>query len=208
MKTLNYTNLFLSAITVLALSACGGASTSDNNTTNQPPVIEEMNEDAPVITLKGKNPLYRQHGRAYSEAGATALDDVDGDVEVKISGKVDVFKVGTYYITYTSQDYNGNVATVKRKVIVQPIIHHGLTYKPVVSPQTGRVWLDRNIGAERACKNDEDTKCFGDYYQWGRNTDGHEKLNSPTTTKKGATITDSGNKFVINHEDWTTDTHR
>lgn len=58
------------------------------------------------------------------------------------------------------------------------IEHNGSFYEEVTSPRTGRVWLDRNLGACRPCESPTDTQCFGDYYQWGRQADGHQKLNS------------------------------
>jgi len=177
-------------------------------TTTTPPV----NQEAPVITINGKNPLYRQLSSIYTELGATATDAIDGPVAVTTTGNVDRHKVGTYTITYTAQDKEGHTSTATRKVIVQGIVHHGVSYGTVISPHTGKVWLDRNIGASKVCDSDyfydADYACIGDYYQWGRNTDGHEKRNSPSTTKKGKTITDSGNKFVIGHHDWTSATNR
>lgn len=60
------------------------------------------------------------------------------------------------------------------------IIFKGLEYKLIESPYTGRTWLDRNLGASIVSQNDyrDDEESFGDYYQWGRCSDGHEKLNS------------------------------
>jgi uncharacterized protein (TIGR02145 family) len=62
------------------------------------------------------------------------------------------------------------------------ITHNGTNYCPVTSPYAPyRVWLDRNLGATKVCADFNDTACFGDYYQWGRNFDGHQKFNSLTT---------------------------
>ncbi|MDF1875235.1 hypothetical protein JHD48_05780 [Sulfurimonas sp. SAG-AH-194-I05] len=58
------------------------------------------------------------------------------------------------------------------------IEHNGLAYKTVLSPFTGKVWLDRNLGAKRVCTAVDDSSCYGDYYQWGRDADGHEKKRS------------------------------
>jgi len=56
---------------------------------------------------------------------------------------------------------------------------HGVTYGTVTSPYTGRVWLDGNLGASQVCTAYNDSTCYGDYYQWGRGTDGHEKITNP-----------------------------
>jgi hypothetical protein len=54
------------------------------------------------------------------------------------------------------------------------VLHNGLQYKEIVSPYTGRIWLDRNIGAINSMRYAGDADSFGDYYQWGRDSDGHE----------------------------------
>jgi hypothetical protein len=54
----------------------------------------------------------------------------------------------------------------------------GLTYKYVTSPETGRIWLDRNLGANRVATKVEDSESYGYYYQWGRGNDDHEHVNS------------------------------
>lgn len=52
----------------------------------------------------------------------------------------------------------------------------------VINPITGRTWMDRNLGALRVATSSDDSQAYGDLYQWGRGTDGHEKRNSGTTT--------------------------
>ena len=44
----------------------------------------------------------------------------------------------------------------------------------IVISKTGRVWMDRNLGAQRPAVNSKDSKAFGDLYQWGRPKDGHQ----------------------------------
>ena len=53
----------------------------------------------------------------------------------------------------------------------EPIIKDGYTYKKVISPITQRVWLDKNLGATQVCTALDDEECYGDYYQWGRDSD-------------------------------------
>ncbi|MGH1486824.1 MAG: immunoglobulin-like domain-containing protein, partial [Cellvibrionaceae bacterium] len=73
---------------------------------------------APVITLNGANPLTLNQGDTYNEAGATAIDGVDGTVTVNISGAIDTNTVGVYSITYTATDSAGNTSTTTRTVNV------------------------------------------------------------------------------------------
>ncbi len=55
----------------------------------------------------------------------------------------------------------------------------------VVSPVTGRTWMDRNLGAERVPESSTDEKGYGDLYQWGRAADGHQVV-----TRTGSTTAD------------------
>ena len=77
------------------------------------------------------------------------------------------------------------------------IRHHGTSYNKVTSPYTGKVWLDRNLGASRVCVSVDDTQCYGDYYQWGRDADGHEDSLSNTTFVKSATVVNVGHGDFI-----------
>jgi len=77
----------------------------------------------PVITLTGDNPTLVIQGGTYTELGATASDNVDGDVtgSIGISGTVDANTYGIYDVTYTVTDTAGNTAEEIRKVHVAPV---------------------------------------------------------------------------------------
>jgi hypothetical protein len=47
------------------------------------------------------------------------------------------------------------------------VVHGGITYGLVVSPNTSKIWLDRNMGATAVCGTKSDSNCTGTYYQWG-----------------------------------------
>lgn len=71
-----------------------------------------------------------------------------------------------------------------------------------VTSSTGRVWMDRNLGASRAATSMDDTASFGDLYQWGRFPDGHQCRTSDTTSIRANTpLPLKGNswdgKFII-----------
>ena len=86
---------------------------------------------------------------------------------------------------------------------VELITFNNLEYKVITSPITGKKWLDRNLGATQACTSSTDKACYGDYYQWGRLADGHEKASSSLTTSRVKDVSDIGNKFVVKYKDWT-----
>jgi len=77
------------------------------------------------------------------------------------------------------------------------ITHNGVTYKTVKSPVTNRVWLDRNIGAAEVCTTYNDVACYGDYFQWGRNPDGHEDSSSGVIATQATSISNVGNSLFI-----------
>lgn len=51
----------------------------------------------------------------------------------------------------------------------------------VENPITGKIWMDRNLGASQIATSSTDDDAYGDLYQWGRGADGHEKRTSGTT---------------------------
>lgn len=64
-------------------------------------------------------------------------------------------------------------------------------------------FLDRNLGATTT--NLESSDCWGDLYQWGRNTDGHEKRYSDTTVNLANIAEVHNNKFIVDEKksnDW------
>lgn len=76
----------------------------------------------PVITLVGTDPVDIPQGSTYNDAGATALDNFDGDLAGSIVtvNPVDVNVVGTYTVTYNVSDSSGNAdIEVTRTVNVQ-----------------------------------------------------------------------------------------
>jgi hypothetical protein len=76
----------------------------------------------PVITLKGAAVVKLEIGHRYIDSGATAMDNVDGDLTSKITtfNSVDTTVLDTNYVTYVVQDAAGNKATAQRKVIITP----------------------------------------------------------------------------------------
>ena len=83
---------------------------------------KSLDTTPPVITLNGAATVYVDKGNPYTDEGATATDDIDGDITDKIivNNPVDVNTVNVYYVTYNVSDKAGNQATeVRRKVDVK-----------------------------------------------------------------------------------------
>ena len=75
---------------------------------------------APVITLTGSSTINLTVGDTFTDPGATATDDVDGDLTSSIttSGSVDTSTAGTYTISYNVSDAAGNAATVVQRTVI------------------------------------------------------------------------------------------
>ena len=106
-------------VTYNVSDAAGNAATEVTRTVN---VIPDTT--APVITLVGSSPVNLNVGDTYTEQGATATDNIDGDITVNIvvgGDIVDTNIAGTYIVTYNVSDAAGNAATeVTRTVNVIP----------------------------------------------------------------------------------------
>ncbi|MCD5384477.1 MAG: DUF5011 domain-containing protein, partial [Candidatus Pacebacteria bacterium] len=85
---------------------------------------EPVDTTAPVIALIGDAEITLTVGDSYEELGATASDDVDGDItaDITTTDTVDTTTVGEYIITYTVQDEAGNSASEIRTIIVNEVV--------------------------------------------------------------------------------------
>ncbi|MCR1900088.1 DUF5011 domain-containing protein [Irregularibacter muris] len=83
-----------------------------------PPLPEN---NAPVIKLNGNQNIKLNIGDAFTDPGATAIDNEDGNLtnSIKTHGLVNTNTEGTYTITYTVEDSGGKTASVVRKIIVE-----------------------------------------------------------------------------------------
>ena len=85
----------------------------------------------PVITLTGEEEVTLELGDSYTDAGATATDNYDGDLtdEINIVSTVNTSVTGTYTVTYNVTDSEGNVALpVTRTINVVEAIPQGLIF--------------------------------------------------------------------------------
>jgi hypothetical protein len=111
------TTIGIYSITYSATDSSGNRN-SKTRTVNVVPIVVS-DTTPPVITLNGKKDITITQGDIYNELGATALDDVDGNVSVNISGSVDTTIVGVYTLTYTATDSANNIASKTRTVNVE-----------------------------------------------------------------------------------------
>ncbi len=96
----------------------------------------------PVITLTGESSVSLERGAAYTDAGATASDAVQGDLTSSIlaTNTVNTNVVGTYTVTYSVTDAAGNVGEpVVRTVYVIFVNRGGGGGSPPVQPVAQQV---------------------------------------------------------------------
>jgi MYXO-CTERM domain-containing protein len=108
---------------------------------------------APIIVVVDAQSISLALGTEYIDAGAVALDDVDGDVTSSITtfNPVDVNVGGTYTVTYNVKDAFGNVAKTKSRTVVittdttMPVIT--LLGEAAVSVEQGTGYIDAGARA-------------------------------------------------------------
>ena len=130
--------LFFLMVVVFGIEGCENITGSTTETTTD-------DKTAPVITLKGENPLTLSVGQTYNEPGATATDDVDSTVTITITGTVNTNTAGSYTVTYTAKDSAGNTATKTRTVTVTATTTTTDTTAPVIT-LTGNATIALNVG--------------------------------------------------------------
>ena len=160
MKKLIFIFLALLIVACSDDSSDGSGDGSSNDTT------------APIITLNGQAIAAVNLNSTYTDAGATALDDVDGDLTSSIvtTGVVNTSIEGNYIITYTVSDTSGNTTTATRQVIVEDdgnpvyLAENGVTIKAKEWALVGDSGVVNGIGytivdtqtLENMINNDED----------------------------------------------------
>lgn len=104
---------------------------------------------------------------------------------MSLCGEKPKFKVCGDPVTFT---YNGETVT------------YG-----TVQTDTGKCWLDRDLGASRVATSKTDASAYGDLFQWGRLDDGHQKRNSSTTGTQSTSDIPGHNLFITKlagTQDW------
>ena len=176
---------------------------------------------APVITVDDENNIYEIEVHAEKpEFKATATDNYDDHVEVKITDNIDTHKVGTYTITFKSTDTNGNEAIVTKEFNVvdttAPVItvdDENNTYEIEVHAEkpefkaTATDNYDDNVEVE--ITDDIDVHKVGKYTVTFKATDTNENVATVTrefkvkdTTAPVITVDDENNKYEMEvHEE-------
>lgn len=129
------------ALTAKATDAAGNVSTL-----SAPFEVLVPDITPPVMTLNGETPMTVEGGLAFTDPGATASDNFDGNItaQILVTGSVNTAVIGAYELTYTVTDGNGNNATMTRTVNVvdttKPVIT--LTGESTITVQPAATYID------------------------------------------------------------------
>ena len=110
-----------SAFSVGTTTVSCEATDSNGNTGYGSFLVIVTDDSAPVIFFIGDSSVIVTKGATYTDAGATASDNVDGDLtsEIITVNPVDTDTIGVYFVTYNVSDSSGNAASsVTRSVEV------------------------------------------------------------------------------------------
>jgi uncharacterized protein (TIGR02145 family) len=120
------------------------------------------------------------------------------------TGQMSILETSTTLVSKDGSLNNGKGVDSRGSILSKPWVYG------TVTTRTGRIWMDRNLGATRVAQNSTDVQAYGDYYQWGRPADGHEKHNvsgsaSDFTNVKSATLVPGNSKYIFSSDgsnDW------
>ena len=120
--------------------------------------IENASADttAPVLALNGATNIDLNVGDTYNEQGATASDNIDGNLTnaIVITENIDTNTAGIYTVNYNVSDAAGNAATqVSRTVIVNEVVIDGCANGVNTFPYTEG--FEGNIGAWSQSSEDD-----------------------------------------------------
>ncbi|MBC8047990.1 MAG: DUF5011 domain-containing protein [Fimbriimonadaceae bacterium] len=96
----------------------------------------------PVVTITGDNPIVIDLGGTYTELGATATDEQDGDLSTTITidaTDVNANAVGKYTVVYSVVDEAGNTGEDERQVWVRATADDYEGFYDVVESCTGSI---------------------------------------------------------------------
>jgi hypothetical protein len=93
----------------------------------------------------------------------------------------------TFTVTATNAIGTGTASAASNSVT--PVITN-------VTSTTGRIWMNRNLGATQVATSSTDAASYGDLYQWGRASDGHQSRTSTTTATTVTSATAGHGNFI------------
>jgi hypothetical protein len=126
------------------------------------------------------------------------IDRTNGYFNITFNGNVNGTVNFTFQINYNNSRFGTQSYLVSAALTGTTTCGTPTTVVDVTNPITGKTWMDRNLGASRAALSSTDSAAYGDLYQWGRGSDGHQCRTSPTTSILSSTDQPSHGNFISN----------
>ena len=133
--------------------------------------------------------------------------NVSGTSSINLNSSTDNFYIGSYGSSNGQSPFsflNGNVSQASiysRALTAAEVLENYNILRPrfgdVTNPTTGRIWMDRNLGATQVATSSTDSNAYGDLYQWGRGADGHQIRTSGTTSTLSSTDQPGNGNFIL-----------
>jgi hypothetical protein len=151
-------------------------------------------------TTAGDYKVSVSNGTCSSTSSATTIYTCG----VTADGRMSQLLTSTTLISKEGATNNGNGIDERGLILKKPWIYG------TVTTRTGRIWIDRNLGATRVAQSSTDEQAYGDYFEWGRPADGHEKqivsgTASDFTTVRSSTSVPGNSKYIFPNDgsnDW------
>lgn len=194
------------ALGTIATIACGSA--TNNGTLNSGTAASSVSS---VISYTSGNGGTHS-GQTVTSTGVTGLTATlssgpfangSGTLTYNITGTPSAAGTATFAINIGGQTCN-LTRTVGAAVLIAYCSGTGNNPTTVVeiTSTTGRIWMDRNLGASQVATSSSDASAYGDLYQWGRGNDGHQCRGSNTTSTLSTTNQPGNGLFILNNFDW------
>ncbi|MFH0894869.1 MAG: DUF5011 domain-containing protein [Bacteroidota bacterium] len=118
MRKIFFISTLLLTGVVFTLTSCKKNETEENTPT---PVTPTVDTTPPVITLMGDANMTIILNSTFTDPGATATDNINGDItaNITVTGTVNKDLAGSYTLKYSVSDAAGNTATKNRTVSVE-----------------------------------------------------------------------------------------
>ena len=160
-------------------------------------VIPSATTNTYTPTASGVYKVTVTNGSSTSTSSTTTLYECGRTAD----GSMVVVEGSSTLISRDGSKNTGNGVDGRGKILTKP-----WTYGTVTTA-TGKVWLDRNLGATRVATSSTDAAGYGDYFQWGRPADGHQTKyltnNNSTgfTNTRSATAVPSTDLWIVPTDD-------
>ncbi len=176
----------------------GGGATTIWQESGADVVFEIGNGTGPSSAARSNMLTVQKNGNVkigeMTDATEVIEEKLELDGGIVLSDAIDSTpKEGTIQYNTTTMDYEAwDSQNNEWKSLTSGPTNIG-NYGTVVNPITGKVWLDRNLGASRVATSPTDVASYGDLYQWGRAAEGHQLRTSAVSTQQATTfIAESG----------------